>query len=485
MKMDFLLQKTCSFCQPYQLKLLVKYLSDKNQNLSAKLISSIINNPKKDIQFYCKFVYGNNDKDFQKKFNQLNHHSLQYFSFISQYFPSFLNSGLDSIDSLLFKEDYDEAINQINILHDVALKFEDFNTLINLCDRAEQYSYVSKSLSKKLNSSKKEEYIEAYYLLESLLNKQTELTKDSASKKRVLTKHDLSFFKTHFNSNFISIQIIAKQSFLNIKSVFNEPSFYDKKVLTLIKETKKLIDKHPYLLIARHREKLMSLDYMLVKHTRLTLSEKELNKNCTAIINRWQKFYHTNNQWDSGLMLALSIKGSYYITDYFAKPLSDKLTNEIKEILSLLNDLENTVDWEKTNYLKLINFFNVKAMFLVLLNKEKESIKIIERIFHSYQQKPFKTMYDGLFVVLMMAYFQAKEYDNVIESFNRYKKLTKSYVSVVENDLVIKGIYYASQLSINPKNQYQKKLNDVLNTLKKNKQMTSNLALIKRIRDTI
>lgn len=236
MKIDFLLQKICSFCQPYQLKLLVKYLSDKNQNLSAKLILSIINNPKKDILFYCNSVYGNDDKEQLKKFNQLNHHTLQYFSFISQYFPSFLCSGLDKIDSLLFKEDYDEAINKINVLHDVALKFEDFNTLINLCDRAEQYTYVSKSLPKKLNSSKKEEYIEAYYfyLLESLLNKQTKLTKDSASKKRALTEQGLSFFKTHFKSNFTSIQIIAKQSFLNVKSVFNEPSFYDRKVLTLI-----------------------------------------------------------------------------------------------------------------------------------------------------------------------------------------------------------------------------------------------------------
>ncbi len=483
--MDFLLQKICSFCSSNQLVMFERYLSDKKQNLSAKLIESLRKAPDKDIQYYCKVVYGNSNKDNQKKFNQLNHHTLQYFSFISQYFPSFLINGLNEIDTLLFKEDYDEIIIKINALYDVALKLEDFNTLISLCDRVEQYAYIAKNLSKKLNTSKKQDFIEASYVLENLLNQQTKLAKDSSSKKSELTKNDYNLFKTHFNSNYTSIKIIAKQSFLNIKSVFNEPSFYDKEILLLIKETKTLIDKHPYLLIARHREKLMSLDYMLVKHTRLTLSEKELKKNCNAIINRWQKFYHTNNQWDSGLMLALSIKGSYYITDYFAKPLSDKLEKELKEILHLLNDLENTVDWEKTNYLKLINFFNVKAMFLVLLNGERESIKIIERIFHNYQQKPFKTMYDGLFVVLMMAYYQAKDYDGVIESFSRYKKLSKSYVSVVENDLVIKAIYYCAQLHIKNKKQYTDKLNLVIKKLSKMDHMKSNLSLIKRIKQSI
>lgn len=483
MKMDFTLQKICSFCTKQQLGLFKKYLLEKNQKLAGSLIKSLIDDPSQELNYYCKKVYGSCNETDLKKFNQLNHHTLHYLSFISQYFSSFLNNGIEEIDQLLFNEDYDKALTRINNLYDVAIKLEDFYVLIQICERVENYSFLSSTFNKRTSSEKKKLFIVNLFTLENLINQQNKLLQKSISEKRKLSKKDFEPFIKNFNSKSKSIQIIAKQSFLNLKSVYNDSSFYNAETLDLIKETKKLIDKYPYLIIAKQREKLMSIDYMLIKHTRLTLDEKDLKKNCTGIINRWQKFHHTNNQLDSGLMLALSIKASYYITDYYFKPISNKTKKELTEIINLLNNIEKSVNWNKINYLKLINFYNVKAMFLILVHQEKESIKIIEKILHEYQQKPFQKMYDGLFVVLLMAYFQNKDFDAVVDSFNRYKKLSKSYVSVEENDLVIKGIYYATKLRINPKNQYDNKLTNVITTLRKNKQMKSNLALIERIKN--
>lgn len=90
-------------------------------------------------------------------------------------------------------------------------------------------------------------------------------------------------------------------------------------------------------------------------------------------------------------------------------------------------------------------------------------------------------MYDGLFVVLLMAHFQAKSFDEVVENYSRYKKLTKNFVSMEENDLVIKAIYYIAQLKIAPKNQYEKKLDNVLQTLKSNPHLNNNLLLVERV----
>lgn len=90
-------------------------------------------------------------------------------------------------------------------------------------------------------------------------------------------------------------------------------------------------------------------------------------------------------------------------------------------------------------------------------------------------------MYDGLFVVLLMAHFQDKNYDDVVENYHRYKKLTKNFISMEENDLVIKAIYYIAQLNIAPKNQYEKKLNDVIKTLKNNPHLNNNLLLVERV----
>lgn len=485
MKMDFLLQKICSFCSNKQLKLFEKYLLEKKQKLAASLINCLIKNPEKELLFYCKKIYGSDSESDLKKFNQLNHHTLHYFSFISQYFPTFLQNNMHEIDELLFNEDYEKAATRLNHLFIVASKIEDYYTLNQICERVENNSFLSKIFPKKITPEKKQDFINNFYIIENLINEQNRLSQKSISEKKVLTDENLFFFTSHFSSKEKSVKIIAQQSYLNLKSIYNDPTFYSNETLDLIKQTKKLIDKYPFLLIAKHKEKLMSIDYMLIKHTRLGMDEKGLKKSCNSIIDKWQKFHHTNNQLDSGLMLALSIKASYYITDYYYEEISYKLKKEIIDIINLLNELENTVNWDKTNYLKLINFYNVKAMFLVLANEEKISIKIIEKILHEYQQKPFQKMYDGLFVVLLMAYFQAKDYDAVVDSFNRYKKLSKSYVSVEENDVVIRGIYYAAQLSINKKNQYQNKLNDVLNILKNNKQMKSNLQLINRIKQSI
>lgn len=90
-------------------------------------------------------------------------------------------------------------------------------------------------------------------------------------------------------------------------------------------------------------------------------------------------------------------------------------------------------------------------------------------------------MYDGLFVVLLMAHFQAKDFDAIIDNYSRYKKLTKNFVSMEENDLVIKAIYYIAQLKIAPKTQYEKKLNDVIKSLKSNPHLNNNLLLVERM----
>lgn len=480
--MEFLIQKICACCSIEQLTLFEQYLTAKNQQLSQKLIYHIKHSPNQSLNYYCEAVYGNASKETLKKFNQLNHHTLNYFSFLSQHFPSFITHNLQALEWLIYHDKTDAAIEKTKLIIEVAKKFEDYGTLIQLYELIPQNKLLAKTISKQLNAALNKDFTSYFNEIRLLIQRQVVLTSTAVieSQKKINPK-DLQFFKTHFKSPSLSIQIIAQQAYLNLLSSYNHTSFYDKNTLILIESTKKLAEKHAYLAIAKHRELLMSLDYMLVKHTRLTLTEKEINKTCAAIINKWQKFYHANNQLDSGLMLALSIRGSFFITDYYFQKLTDKVVNEIKEIIALLEELSRIIDWEKVNYLKYINFYNVYAMFLVLDQQEKKSIQLIEKVLHEYQQKTFKKMYDGLFVVLLMAHFQNKNYDDVVENYHRYKKLTKNFISMEENDLVIRAIYYIAQLKIAPKNQYEKKLNNVLLTLKGNPHFNNNLLLVERV----
>src|SRR5690606_23354247 len=107
---------------------------------------------------------------------------------------------------------------------------------------------------------------------------------ENVSAKKNIQK-ELTYLKSFFCSKIKSIQLLAKQSYLQLLSHFNHPDFYKKETLTLLKNTLKEIEIHPYLMIARHKEKMMSLDYMYLKHTRLVMDEKEINSACSKIIN--------------------------------------------------------------------------------------------------------------------------------------------------------------------------------------------------------
>jgi hypothetical protein len=84
-----------------------------------------------------------------------------------------------------------------------------------------------------------------------------------------------------------------------------------------------------------------------------------------------------------------------------------------------------------------------------------------------------------------MAYFQAKKYDEVVDTFNRYKKVTKGEVSVQENDLVIKGLYYIAQLKLKNSKQYAAKLSTIIEELSANELLINNLKLIERVKTSI
>ena len=84
-----------------------------------------------------------------------------------------------------------------------------------------------------------------------------------------------------------------------------------------------------------------------------------------------------------------------------------------------------------------------------------------------------------------MAYFKANDVEQIINTYSRYKKLTKSKIAIEENDLVIKAIYYCTQLKETNKLQYHKKLENIMKELNKNSSMKNNLLLIQRMQCSI
>lgn len=476
--MGFIIQKIIAIVNPNQLNLFKDYLSSRNYNLPLSLVDAIIKNPEENSDFYSKKVYGNTKPESLINLNQLAHHTFKLSAFFSQHFPNYLLSIFPEVDNLLFANKKEEALEILKNGIDIAKKIEDYYSLILIFEIINQH-FVS--YSKTLPKNYLPESLATYETILSIIQIQDDLVRRSEKDyHQKNTRKELAYLKTHFKSKSKSVQIIAKQSYLHLLSHFNHKYFYSNETLNLIKSTTKELESHPYLSITRHKEKMMSLDYMYLKHTRLVLDEKEINTACSKIISKWRTNYMNETKLDTGLFLALSIQGSYLITNYYFNKLNNNLKQNIEETIGLCESLINKIDWDKEGFLKHLNFCNVYALFLILNDNEKKAIKLIESVLHQYQQKSFKKLYDGLFVILIMAYLKAKAYDEVISTFSRYKKLTKEEISIVENDLIVKALYYIAQQKIQEKNQYQQKLEGVIAELKADPKLKNNLLLVER-----
>ena len=478
-KMGFLIEKIIAIANPNQLDLFEQYLDLRNHTLPLLLVKTIRKFPQESSSFYSKKIYQNDQSESLKNLNQLAHHTVKLSSFLSQHFPHFTLNAMEQVDTFLFENNKTEALELIKTTIEVAQKLEDYHTLTIVYELVNQNFY---SYSKTLPKNFLTEAFKTQEVLFSILTIQDNLVRSNeniTAKKNI--QKELIYFKSFFGSKIKSIQLLAKQSYLMLLSHFNHPDFYKKETLSLLKNTLKEIESHPYLMIARHKEKMMSLDYMYLKHTRLVLDEKEINSACSKIINKWRTHYVAENTIDTGLFLALSVQGSFLITSYYYNKIPTKLNSNITETIDLCESLLHKIDWEKEGFLKHLNFCNVYALFLILSNQELKAIKLIESILHQYQQKSFKKLYDGLFVILIMAYLQANLFDEVASTYSRYKKLIKDDVTIVENDLIIRALYYISQQKTQGKKQYQQKLDAVLAELKKDTSLKDNLLLVERV----
>lgn len=480
--MELLIQKVCACCPYKLLDLFTKFLEKNNNKLSVSLVKAIQANPNGTNIDYAQVIYKSSNNDALKKLNQLSYHTLKLFSFISQNFPSFLWHNLTDIEWLIFKNEKEKLSEKIKLIKEVADKFENYHLLIQLYRIVSQQIGIDTQITNSFENEKTLTYLNQ---IENLILVQNKIIKAKTSSKKMVTTNELTFFKDLFHSKSKSVEILAKQSYLNLLSTCNHDLFYHKDTLELINNTIKETEKNGYLMIAQYTEKMMSLDYMLVKHTRLTLNEKDMQKSCSSIIKKWQNYYSTESKLDIGLTMAMSIKGSYYITEYYFNSIPKKLLNEIENITTFIAHLLQNVSWQTEGYLKYINLCNVQALYFVLENKPKQAIQLIEKVLHEYQQRQFSKLYDGIFVILIMAYFQDQQYEKVCDTYNRYKKVTKGEVSVQENDLIIKALYYLAQLKLKESKQYLIKYNDVVQELSKNKLMINNLNLIERVKNTI
>jgi hypothetical protein len=186
-------------------------------------------------------------------------------------------------------------------------------------------------------------------------------------------------------------------------------------------------------------------------------------------------------------MFALAVQTSHYISqhlDVYKDNYTSSIPPDTRERIAFLRlrceELLAKNFWDEGFHIKRVNLISLYGALLLLGDKKdlKKATDLIEQTLVAYQQISFQKYHDSIFATLIIGYFALKDYENVSESFKRYKKLTSDNITNEENDITICAFYYMSQWLASGKNQYKEKYASNLERTLKN----SNL---KRTRQTL
>lgn len=122
------------------------------------------------------------------------------------------------------------------------------------------------------------------------------------------------------------------------------------------------------------------------------------------------------------------------------------------------------------------------ALSLLGSDKDKLScIKQLEMIMITYQQMSFSMSIDTIMALLISAYFSLKKYDNCVTTYRRFQKLAKGRVINKQNEVTIHIYYYFSQWIIANRPKYLNMLEELIVSVKENKNLNFNIELIKSV----
>jgi hypothetical protein len=447
------------------------YLLQSKAELPHKLISVIRNSTNiHESDELCKLTYGDASEKTKKKFLQLTHHTFKLSGYLSRNFPNYLKHNIQLIEELLSEGQKTKANNIAEWLEDVAEKIEDYTTLIDVNKFFAQQCFITESKDAiryhenvtkfiELESIKNQLYA---YLRENLFFK----GKENISKSQ--TTKDIKFFTKYIGHNSNSINILARFGKFFQLSFLSDPDFYKPETAVELDNLEKDFLNNAFVCFHYLDDiyfKILGLRLQLDinnNNTDLMLQEVKKMNNTSSFLEFWKSYINIPE------LYSFSVQASHYLSSYafsFESNFHEKIPTDIKQnIVELKQKIETELQksvWQESQFtIKLINLNCIYAAILLTgdVKDVQKSIFILEDTLTSNKQIPFQKFLDGIFVTLIMGYFSIKDYDQVITTYKRYKKLTAEQIVVQENDLTIDAYYYASQYLVNQRKQYVEKL---------------------------
>ncbi len=465
------IQKQILLLSDFHFKEFANYLLEVNAELPYKLITTIrqAKTPHESDEL-CRLTYGDSEEKTKKKFLQLTHHTFKLSVFLSRNYPNYLKHNLQQIEILLSKGEKEEANILADSLSDIAEKIEDFNTLIELYKFLAQQCFITESREAHKLHQKIDEFISLEQIKNSIyLHMREKLfykSKEGVSKTQAVK--NIAFYNQYINHQCQSISILARYGKYHELSFLSHPDFFKPETLKEIDVLERDFLNNAYVIFH-------FLDDLYYKILGLRLQLDVSNNDTNQMLQEIKKMNEISSflkYWKSYInipeIFSFSVQVSYYMNTYgytFRDDYHQFLPSDVSVNMNLLRqriekELTKEIYKDSKYIIKLINLKNYYAVILLTgdTSDRIKSTKILEDMLITYQQIPFQKYLDGIFITLIIGYFSLKDYNKVVATYKRYKKITTEQIVVKENDICIDVFYYTTQYITTQRKQYLEKL---------------------------
>lgn len=470
-------------------------LINNGSSLPEQLVSHIDRNPlvEQTSDELCIAVYGDAEAKTKQKFFQLAHHTFKLTSTLSQNHPSYLLFVVNRVQSLYSKGKSHEAHSILDLAIDVASKINDHqseilftNILAQHLNLEEQYTKAAQAHDRITKLQQWLSEINSIYLI---------LRNNYSAREKVLIGEDakdeaISPFITLFESESTVVSLLARFAYCYVLDFLNNRDFFTEETQNILLETGDELRRHPYLVFPMLEDLSYKVSYLRLKFFVDSFDDDELLNACDDILENSSKHKFWTGFVNSPEIFSIAIQNGYYLTNYmtsYRKDHPDCLPDEVKKRLAFLRtkckQLLDLDIWEQSTYVKMINLKTMYCGVLLLGSKEqqKESVQMLEELLIVYQQVPFHTFSDGIYVTLIIGYFSLGDYERVSTTFKRYRKITSNRKVYLENDLTISAFYYVAKWLDSNRRQYLEKLRRTLDTVDQSKNLASTGRLINQL----
>ncbi|MCB0630503.1 MAG: hypothetical protein KDD15_12240 [Lewinella sp.] len=420
-------------------------------------------------------VYGEEpagEKDL-KKFFQLAHYTFKLTNVLARNYPDYLQSNLTRIQHYINTGKLEHATRMGGMLVDVCQKIEDVGTEIKVLNFLAQTELLLESGKESLKYFERlkiligvqQELNELnYFVVDDLRNKGKE---DSTKNK----EEKLEYLRGFTNSINFSNRKIARLNIVYLLYIYRDPVFHQPETYAELCEIEELLQKYDYIIVPYLYNLRPRLAYLKLNYSIQQLSFEEVLSEASRMMEDSKGDLFWNSFVNLAELSSLAIQTSHFVSTYFTSYRPDHmdlLPEDVKIRLENLRHrcktiLDNKVLAERF-VVKYINLTTVYGGLLLLGDKQKvkECVNVLEGMLLFYQQVAFHSGIDPVYTTLIMANFCLEDYEQIEKNYRRYKKSTKGKTVNSENDLTIHAYYYAAKWRENGRNQYVKKLAEVI-----------------------